>query len=33
MHATRLVTPGMMLVMAAGILIFLIVYRLIFRKK
>jgi len=33
MHATRLLTPGMMLAMAFGILLFLIVYRVIFRKK
>lgn len=33
MHATRLITPEIMLWMAGGILVFLVVYRLIFRKK
>ena len=33
MHATKLITPEMMIVMAVGLLIFIIVYRKIFRKK
>jgi hypothetical protein len=33
MHATKLITPETMLVMALGILIFIIIYRKIFKKK
>jgi hypothetical protein len=33
MHATKLVTPEMMLIMAVGLLAFIIIYRMIFRKK
>lgn len=33
MHATKLVTPEIMLIMGVGIFIFLIAYRFIFRKK
>lgn len=33
MHATKLVTPEMMLIMAAGLFVFIIVYRMIFKKK
>jgi len=33
MHATKLVTPEIMLVMAFGILVFILVFRWIFKKK
>ncbi len=32
MHATSLITPGVMVAMAIGFVIFIVVYRLIFRK-
>jgi hypothetical protein len=33
MHATKLITPELMLVMAFGLLVFILVYRWIFRKE
>ena len=33
MHATKLITPELMLVIAFGILVFILAYRLIFKKR
>lgn len=33
MHAVRLITPGMMITMIVGIIAFMIIYHLLFRKK
>ena len=33
MHATKLITPEVMIIMAIGILAFLLVYKYIFKKK
>jgi hypothetical protein len=33
MHATKLVTPEIMIIIGLGIFVFLVVYKLIFKKK
>jgi len=33
MHATNLITPGVLAAMCIGLLAFIIIFRLIFRKK
>jgi len=33
MHAVNLITPGMYITMIVGVIIFIVVYRLLFRKK
>jgi hypothetical protein len=33
MHAIKLITPGMMITMFFGIIAFMVIYRLMFRKK
>jgi len=33
MHAVKLVTPGVLLMLCIGLAAFIVIYRLIFRKK
>ena len=33
MHAVKLITPGMIITMIVGVIAFMVIYRLIFRKK
>jgi hypothetical protein len=33
MHATKLVTPGVLVALCVGLLAFIVIFRLIFRKK
>jgi hypothetical protein len=33
MHAVRLITPGMFITMIIGVIAFVIIYRMLFRKK
>jgi hypothetical protein len=33
MHATKLITPGILMAMCIGLVAFIVIFRLIFRKK
>jgi hypothetical protein len=33
MHAIKLITPGMIITMIVGVIAFMVIYRLMFRKK
>ena len=33
MHATKLITPGVLWALGIGLILFLVIFRLIFRKK